>query len=99
MLVLDSAANKDDAIEQMRKRKTFMGILATKAMETQRYSPAYVIFTSPDVEGKKINITLHRSNGATSFAGVRRSLVKIRVRFACGSRQPVPWSNSWQRRR
>jgi len=81
MVGFNSGIKEANTIELLKRRKTFMGIVAAKHSEHGRYSASYVILTSPDANGGKANIFINRITGEPAWAGSTTSITVEQARF------------------
>ncbi|GEM_PF-3026589 len=88
MLVLNSTFDKRGGMERLAGKKALFGILATKNPETERYSGAFLIFTSPVKRNGRVYIILTRPGGEPCFAGTARAEGRDEAKFTIRS---VEW--------
>ncbi len=69
MLAFNQAFTNSDAIQALQVRKTLLGVIATRNEETESYSMAYLLLTSPTAQANISNLLIHRSTGDLVFSG------------------------------
>jgi len=78
------ALNKDfadkDPLKKLQERKNFMGVIATKEEENERYVASYLVLTTPQQAGK-VSIMITRSTGETVWAGDVTKITSQNVEF------------------
>lgn len=81
MIVLNQDFTSPKALEMLQKRKSLLGVLASKNAETGRYSGAFLLLTAP--VGGKVNLFINRTTGEPGFFGeavVEQGRARFKVR-------------------
>ena len=81
MIGFNSDVAGANALMILRQRKTFLGIVAAKHSEDNRYSASYLIFTSPHSEEARIDILISRITGEICWAGTTTSITARQAKF------------------
>lgn len=71
-----------DAVELLRRRRTFGGIVATRINTEQDYFPALVLLTAP-LTNERIGIRIYAPDGSLRYAGagdLESSSIRFRIR-------------------
>jgi hypothetical protein len=69
VIVFNKGFPAANVIETLKKRKTLLGIIATKKSTDGTYHSTYLILTSPNREKTNFNILITRINGESAWAG------------------------------
>lgn len=72
MILLNRDFGDKTNVSTLVKRKAFLGVVAMRSEETQLYSIAYLLLTSPAREDDAISILIYRTNGKLTFTGIAR---------------------------
>ncbi len=72
MIMLNRDLTGEDAVRILSKRKTFLGVIATRTEGTELYSIAFLLLTSPAKRPDSINILVPRTTGEPIFGGKAR---------------------------
>lgn len=69
MLVMNKQYVQANSFNSLKKRKTLLGAMASKSMENNTYSIAYLMLTAPSSDGKNVDIFIPRVTGEHGFVG------------------------------
>ena len=69
ILAINDEFNTDQGIKQLAKRKGIVGLYLLKSKESNTYSTAYIITSTPK-GGNETEILLKKPNGQTAYAGI-----------------------------
>jgi len=72
MILLNRDFSDKSSVKTLRRRKTFLGVVAIRSEETQLYSVAYLLLTSPTKDKDAVSILIYRTNGDLTFSGIAR---------------------------
>jgi hypothetical protein len=77
----NSIFRNGNAVELLKKRKTFLGIVAAKHNEDGHYSVSYLILSMPQAGGDKVDILINRITGEPAWSGTTTTLSANQAKF------------------
>lgn len=89
MLVLNKQYVQVDSFKILKKRKTLLGVMASKSMESDTYSAAYLMLTAPSSDGERVDIFIPRVTGEHGFVGQATPLRGTEAQFEIRSSDQV----------
>jgi hypothetical protein len=72
MILLNRELVGKYTVQQLKKQKAFLGVVAIRNEETRLYSVAFLLLTSPAKEKDAANILIYRTTGELVFSGTAR---------------------------
>jgi hypothetical protein len=69
MITFNRDFGDKNSVNTLRKRKAFVGVVASRSEETRLYSVAYLMLASPTKAADAVSLLLYRTNGILTFRG------------------------------